>query len=280
MSIKLFFFILLIPVFGVRAQNHELQYRGDFGIPTQSLKPIGLFYTNTVNNNQISNELLYRDAKFLSCQNNTFSYKYQVWQKLKLYLVGSFDYSSYKAVLPLYGLHGFATNIDINYKRLGLSVGFAKQIHFYESKVILELGYNIVRRMPLKRVQNRSVEITNTERDFIKYDYNLELKYDGIPNYYSSLGLFDEKYFDGYFLHSELCVNVKFALRKKLYFNFGLSFEPRVYFFYRNQYHIYNYDNGNLTPSTIQSDNDFNSNVPNNTLSSFLKMNVGVSYKF
>jgi hypothetical protein len=277
---RLFKILFIVTSFGVRAQNHELQYRGDFGFPLQSLKPIGLYYPNTINNNQVSNEQLYKYAKFYHGQNNTFSYKYQVYKKFKLFLVGGFDYSTYKAALPLYGYHGFTTSIDINYKRLGLSLGVAKQFHFYDSKVILELGYNIVRRIPIEREYFESVDLTTSDRDFIKYEYSLEVKYDGTPYYYNSLGLFDVKYFDMEFLHSELNVNSKFALNKNLYLNFGLTYEPRVYFFYRHSYSIYNYYNGSLTPSNIRTGNEFNNPVPNPVMSSFLKINLGFSYKF
>jgi hypothetical protein len=281
MSIKRLFKILfIISSFGVRAQNHELQYRGDFGFPLQSLKPIGLYYPNTVDDKPVSNQQLYRYARFYYSQNNTISYKYQVYKKFKLFLVGGFDYSKYKAALPLYGNYGFTTNIDINYKRLGLSLGVAKQFHFYDSKVILELGYNIVRRIPIERNYFESQDLTTSERDFIKYEYNLEVKYDGTPYYYNSLGLFDEKFFDTGFLHSELNVNTKFALKKNFFLNFGLTFEPRVYFFYRHSYSIYNYNNGNTNPTYINTLNEFNYPVPNTVMSSFLKINLGFSYKF
>ena len=209
--------LMLFPLF-CWAQNHELQYRGDFGFPLQSLKTIGLFYPNTVNNNQVQNELLYRHAKFLYCQNNSFNYKYKIYKKYNIYIVGGLDYSSYKAVLPIFGFYGFTTNIDINYKRLGLSLGVAKQFCLYDSKVILELGYNIVRRIPIERNYFESVDLTPSDRDFIKYEYTIENKYDGTPSYYSSFGLFDEKPFDSIFLHSELNINSKFSLSKSLFF--------------------------------------------------------------
>ncbi|MBU3660073.1 MAG: hypothetical protein FGM14_09395 [Flavobacteriales bacterium] len=277
---RLFKILFIATSFVVRAQNHELQYRGDFGFPLQSLKPIGLYYPNTIDDQPVSNEELYRKARFYYCQNNAFSYKYQIYNKFKLFLVGGLDYSMYKAALPLYGYHGFTTNIDINYKRLGLSLGVAKQFHFYDSKVILELGYNIVRRIPIERDYFESVDLTTSERDFIKYEYTLEVKYDGTPNYYNSLGLFDEKFFDTGFLHSELNINTKFSLWKNLYLNFGLTYEPRVYFFYRHSYSIYNYYNGSTTPSNISSGSEFNYPVPNPVMSSFLKINLGFSYKF
>ena len=108
----------------------------------------------------------------------TFNYKHQIWERIKLYANIGFELSHSKHYQPLIDPTGrLLENIEIASNRVGLYLGLNKQIHLYDSKLILDFGIQFVDRYPLKKQVDYVTDYHFGIQNWIAYKYELNTYY-------------------------------------------------------------------------------------------------------
>ena len=269
---KILFICFILFSIGVNAQKHELQFQYRFGFPTDNLKKVGTHSGNMINQYQ------YNHVYTLYDQGGILSYKYTIWDKYKIYLDAGFEFSETKYYQPLIDPYGRQLdNIDINYQRVAYHIGFGKQFIFFDSKLILDIGFQFVDRYPVHKSIDYISDYKSNDQDWIKYKYELNAYF---GDFYNNDGtIHNNKYI---YLNADYNAHLKFRIKDEIFFNLGFSYTRNNFFFYNYKYTIQYYENGSTTPTQTQyflgADPTLNSKFP--IRDHFIYINTGISWKF
>lgn len=259
--------------FGIQAQQHEFQFHYRFGFPTDNLKQV-----ETKTPTGYINEYQYKKARTLFDQGSILSYKYKIWKKHNLFLTGGIELSQTKYYVPIIDPHERQLdNIEITYDRFALHFGLNKQFEFYDSKIILDIGFQFVDRYPLRKQKDYVIDFKTSNQDWIEYKYELN-SYFG--KYYQNDGTIKNN--RNIHLNSDYNATLKFKLKSNFYFNLGFSYTRNNFFFYNYKYSILYYYNGSTTPNETYNfwgvSGVFDPKYP--VRDHFFFINTGISYKF
>lgn len=265
-------FICFFVIGSVFAQKNELQFNYRFGFPTNNLKEISSYSGNNINE--------YKNMRVRSLYDNglTLNYKHQIWKRIKLFANIGIEISHSKYYQPLIDPSGrLLENIEIASSSIGLYLGLNKQIHLYDSKLILDFGIQFVDRYPLKKQVDYVTDYHYGIQNWIAYKYELNTYYgefhpnDGTIQNLPSL-----------YLNLNYNFNLKFKLRKSMFLNLGFNYSRNNYFFYDFKYSILYYYNGSSTPNESYEFYGLSgSNNPKFPVKDhFFYINTGITYKF
>lgn len=265
-------FICFFAIGSVFAQKNELQFNYRFGFPTNNLKEISSYSGNNINE--------YKNMRVRSLYDNglTFNYKHQIWERIKLYANIGFELSHSKHYQPLIDPTGrLLENIEIASNRVGLYLGLNKQIHLYDSKLILDFGIQFVDRYPLKKQVDYVTDYHFGIQNWIAYKYELNTYY---GEFHSNDGTVQN--LPSLYLNLDYNFNIKFKLRKNMFLNLGFNYSRNNYFFYDFKYSILYYYNGSSTPTESYEFYGLSgSNNPKFPVKDhFFYVNTGITYKF
>lgn len=267
--------ILLIFFFTVGAlcaQKSEIQFNYRFGYPTNNLKEISQYSGKNIN------EYKNRGVKPLYDNGLTLNYKYQIWERIKLFANIGMEMSKSKHYLPLIDpSERLLENIEISDSRVGFYFGLNKQIHLYDSKVIVDFGIQFVDRYPLSKQVDYKTDYHYGIQNWIEYKYELNTHY---GEYHPNDGTIEN--IPSFYLNLDYNLNLKFKLSKKMFLNLGFNYSRNNHFFYDFKYSILYYENGSSTPT-----NSFDyyglvgSNNPKFPVKNhYFYINTGITFKF
>jgi hypothetical protein len=207
----------------------------------------------------------------------TVSYKYNVLKKYNVFAVGGVEYSKsthYLQILEDGGSH--LDNVIIDGNRIGLKIGISKQFHFYNSRLLLEFGFNAVKRISIFPSRSYSSDfVFNETQDWIEYKYDLTAYYDDyFPN---DLDLLPSKFKN---INLESSIGLKYKLVENLYLNTNLTYTRNNIFFYDFSYTINYYMNGSSTPTSTYKNLGIQDGYKFAIRDHYLYFSAGLSYKF
>lgn len=267
--------ILLIFFFTVGAlcaQKSEIQFNYRFGYPTKNLMKVSQYSGNNTNE--------YKTMRVRPLFDNglTLNYKYQIWERIKLFANVGMEFSQskhYQALIDPYGR--LLENIDISDSRLGFYLGLNKQVHLYDSKVILDFGIQFVDRYPLKKQVDYKTDFHYGIQNWIEYKYELNTYY---GEFHTNDGTIEN--IPSFYLNLDYNLNLKFRLRKNTYLNLGFNYSRNYHFFYDYKYTIQYYYNGSTTPNESFSFQGLaGSNNPKFPVNNhYFYINTGITFKF
>lgn len=270
---KPYLFLLIFSTIGIHAQKHEFQFHYRFGFPTDNLKPVSMSTPSGY-----INEYQYHQARTLYDQGTILSYKYKIWKKYKIFLNAGFELSESKHYVPIIDpLERQIDNIIIKYDRYAFHFGINKQFEFYDSRLILDLGFQFVDRYPVRKEEVYQSDYKTTTQNWIRSKYELNAYYGKYYNNDGTIG--NNRYI---YLNSDINATLKFNLKNSFCFNLGFSYTRNNFFFYDYTYSIEYYYNGSTTPSeTFHFLGMFGNGDPKFPVRDhFFYINTGVSYKF
>ncbi len=264
MKNTLLIILFLIPI-SLSSQNHEVNINYRIGGATNELSRISPRADYSPG---------YINMQSIYDQGITFDYKYQIWKKIGLFVYGGFEVSNSKHYFKIieYPRRHLA-NVIIRQNRYAFKFGLNKQVKLYDGKILLDIGVHFVDRYYMSKSQKYSQELTQSYLSWKYYSYDLETFY---GEYYLNHGGVENK---GYmYLNLEYTLNLKFKLKKQLYFNFGLNYSRNNIFFYNYSYTILSTYQGGGTSYF----NDLGVQEPSKfaVRDHFLYLSLGFSYKF
>lgn len=272
MSIKWIFFValfLFISDFGF-CQNHEVELKYRFGLATENFQMSEPGPYTSYNHYK---------TRSLNDQGIVLNYKYQIWKRARLFLSGGVDFSKSKHFQRINQDLGGRNidNIIISKKRYTFHLGIHKQFNFYNDKVILDLGCDVIRRNYGSKIDNYSIDFKRSEHfDWIEYRYSYTAFYD--DEHYGSGALDGRKK-----LNLEWSLTAKYEIYKNLYLDIGFSYSRQNIFFYNYNFDMLYYLGGSTTPTGSYSFLGTFGSTPENVYAineDFFYLNLGLSYKF
>lgn len=269
--------LISIIVFGsilgqFHAQKSEFQVNYRFGYPTNNLKMVSAYSGNNINE--------YKNMKVKSLYDNglTFNYKYLIWERIKLFANCGFEISQSKHYQPLIDPSGrLLENIELSDNRIGFYLGLSKQIHLYDSRLILDLGIQFVDRYPFEKRIDYKTDYHYGVQNWIEYKYELNTYF---GEFYPNDGTIEN--IPSFYLNLDYNANLKFKLRDNIFINLGFNYSRNNHFFYDFKYSILYYYNGSSTPDdTFEFYGLSGSNNPKFPIKNhYLYLNTGITFKF
>jgi hypothetical protein len=246
MKHQVFLLFMTVSTLAVHGQrDHELHGFYKFGFSTNSFNST-LFY----NDPGMSADVLWFGAHLLQEHAFLAEYKFEVWKKAKLYVLGGFEIGQTNYYIPIFNLNGYEIgDINFNQKKVGYLFGIAKRFELYDSKVKIDVGWRIKDIYPLSRNVNFSQDWSFSElRPWIEYKYSLDADYRQRFDYYGQRGIGLST-----FLRGEPYVNMQFNVYKNWFLNVQVSYQRNNYFYYNFTYDIQYYYGGSSTPNGFEN---------------------------
>lgn len=261
--------ILFLISFQSFAQNNEFQVHYKYGIPTNNLHAIQPV-VNGVSTLQIMK------VRPIYDQGLTALYKYKIWKKYKIFLIGGIEIASSRDYQPIYANYRHLDNIEIITNRFGLHYGLHKQFEFYDAKLILELGVQFVDRYYFQNeVDYTNGDFQSNNEDWIEYKYDLKTHHGEMYDNNKTVELKPYLY-----LNSEYNATLKFKVTKNMFFNVGFSYSRNNIYFYDYTFSVLYYYNGSTTPNGYFNENGIIGDEKHAVRTHYFYLNSGLSYKF
>lgn len=263
---NLIFIFLFIFINNVDGQNSEIGISYRFGIPLNNLTPLPIPYNNNITSDT-------RSIKPLNDQGFQINFQGLFWKKLKLYYSFGYEYSVSKDYLHIFTPQPI-DNIFIKNNRTVLLFGLHKHFHFYDNKLILDLGLDLNKRYSeFDQSSYKSDFHFSQNYNWIDYSYQINI-YSELPGDFNSIGNKLKNISCNYSLH------LKFLLKKNFYFKFGVEYIRNVIYYYDYTYTTRFYYGGSDTPSEINTYNAQDPYIKESINKKYLYLTSGINYKF
>ncbi|MBI1836095.1 MAG: hypothetical protein HYR91_02395 [Flavobacteriia bacterium] len=158
--------------------------------------------------------------------------------------------------------------------RIGLDIGISKQFEFYDGRMVLDLGVNVIKRFAVNKTKHYGGEMGRTPgRDWISYSYDMSV-YSG--EYYDNSNKIKKI---NTILNLDYNTTLKFKLCSNTYLNFGCSYIRNNVYFYDLNYTTENFINGSTIP-IVWNYQGHTGNIKEGVKNNYFYLSAGISLKF
>ena len=268
---KYFLFLIAIIISTkTLSQDSELDFKISYGFSTNNFKEKNGFTKDGNYHQQVIG--IYPHYDF----GGTLLYKLNAWKKQKVFINFGGQFDVMKDYQPIYDDYSsyLLGGIDLKNHRFGLNLGVSKQFYFYDGRLILDLGLNVIKRIAAKKTKNYERDMASTPgRDWISYNYDMSV-YSG--EYFENTNNI-KKINTIYNLN--YTATLKFKLWSSTYLNFGCSYIRNNVYFYDLKYTTENYINGSTTPE-VSNYQSHSGNIKEGVKNNYFYLTAGISVKF
>jgi len=269
-SMKIGPYIYIFLCFNSFAQNHELDFGFQVGVPVNNLKI-----------RQPDSFTRYDIYEMESMSDIGFSlfYKYRIWDNQNLYLTAGMALSQTKYGLPLHlkGKRELIANVLISNQRITYKVfGLEKKIALYKNRLNLNVGWSLINQFYLENQQNYVGKDLRVESESVKdhevisYGYDIDVYYNELKKN-TGIGPKHMRFNGEYYLQLQGFVKDKFTL------NLTLDYYLNIVFFYNYTYEgSYQYDDGSIYKFKYLGNLNSNEGIRNH----YLSLKLSCSYIF
>ncbi|MBI1836516.1 MAG: hypothetical protein HYR91_04555 [Flavobacteriia bacterium] len=252
------------------SQDSEVDFQLRYGFATNNLKEKSGFAKDGKYHQQILS--IYPQYDF----GGSLLYKFKIWKKQKLFLNVGGQLDIMKDYQPIYDNYSsyLLGGIDLKNNRIGLDLGISKQLEFYDGKMVLDLGVNVIKRFAFNKTKHYERDMAPTPgRDWISYSYDMSI-YSG--KYYDNSN--NIKKINANF---NLAYNatLKFKTSPNTYVNFGCSYIRNNVYFYDLKYTTENFINGSTIPE-VYNYQSHSGSIKEGVKNNYFYLTAGISIKF
>lgn len=270
MKSQLLFLITIITSLSY-AQNQELSIDYRIGLASNRL------LSNTPTQ---YTQYDYQKMRSMYDQGLVLGYQYKIWKRFNLFLSGGLELSQSSYYLPLVDYHQtlhHLDNIEVKQQRYTLRYGIHKQFTFYEGKVVLDLGCEVVDKYYFNSYHKYSSDFKTNSLDGTRYSYTVKTYYGGIYN--NDEHIHSKGYF---YLNADYMAKLKLRLHRNVFLDLGVTYSRNNIFFYNYSYSLVYYQNGSPNPTGTYNQQELDGDYHPKYIirDHFLYFNAGVTYKF
>lgn len=253
------------------AQNSELQLQFRYGYPTDNLKDNKTIVTSNIYHTTFLHYIPVHDLSAV------FTYKYKIWKRYNVYISYGAELAQSKDYLPIFDRinNRHVANVDLINNRYTYHYGFSKQFSLIEDKVILDLGFDFVKRHYFSEERKINGFGDCWDDTLVKYDYSINIQ---SGRYYLNSGYHPSNFLTN--AHIDWNATLKFNVLKKMFLNVGLSYSRNYYYYFNEKFNIYYYEAGNPYPVAIVQQQGYQGDSKEIVRNNYFYINMGLSYKF
>lgn len=268
---KYFLYLIAIIISATTfSQDSELDFKISYGFSTNNFKEKNGFTKDGNYHQQILSIYPQYDL------GGALLYKFHVWKKQKVFVNCGGQFDMMKDYQPIYDEYSsyLLGGIGLKNYRIGLDLGVSKQFYFYEGRLILDLGLDAIKRIPVKKTKYYGRGMAPTPgRDWISYSYDMSVysgEYFENPNDIKKINTN---------LNLNYSATLKFKLASSTYLNFGCSYIRNNVYFYDLKYTTENYINGSTTPE-VSNYQSHSGSIKEGVKNNYFYLTAGISVKF
>lgn len=266
MKLVLTFIFILLSILTF-AQKNDVQLLFRYGISERNL-------TKKAPNN--FDKFDYQKVQSLSDIGGIVLYSHNIWKKGKVYVSGGLEFSSsshYQQILENGGAH--LDNVNLRENRRAIRLGLSKNIHLYNSKVILEFGLDFIKRKYASTARTYSSEYYSNNEDWIEFKYDLKTYHGSF--YKNDLNIPESSYKN---INSEIYLGSKFKTSDQTFLSLKLFYSRNNLFFYDYTYSIQYFENGSTTPTSTYTYLGLQEDFKNVIKDQYWYFSLGFGYRF
>lgn len=253
------------------AQNSELQLQFRYGYPTDNLKGVNTIIKPNIYHTTFLHYAPVRDLSGVAI------YKYKIWNKHNVFISYGIELAQSKDYLPIFDRinNRHVANVDLLNNRYAFHYGVSKQFSLIEGKVILDLGFDFVKRHYFSEERKINGFGICWDDTLVKYDYSINIQ---SGRYYLNSGFHPGKYFTN--AHIDWNATLKIKLLKKMFLNLGVSYSRNYYYYFNENFNVTYYKAGNPYPVALVKQQGYSGNDKEIVRNNYFYINLGLSYKF